>query len=219
MYHDESDPPVIHVFEYDPSVREFKVNRHLSVIPKAAITYLPEEYYKFSQRDKDEFFKNQQFAETMNRLIANFQRRDTKNNIIRLQEELDGLAAQTNPLKKCLSMYKIKEKMDKIENNTKEEEQQAKKKKDEQAHANEIESLKKGKKGAKTTGSRGGAQPMAMMMGEGKDISIEQEGRLRYKILTNFVNAYKDKMFLSNSPGKGPGGNDIMTLEDLKIHT
>ena len=41
------------------------------------------------------------------------------------------MAAQTNPLKKCLSMYKIKEKMDKIENNTKEEEEQAKKKKDE----------------------------------------------------------------------------------------
>ena len=39
-----------------------------------------------------------------------------------------------------------------------------------------------------------------MMVGEGKDINIEQEGRLRYKILTNFVNAYKDKMFLSNSP-------------------
>ncbi len=58
MYHEESDPPVIHVFEYDPSVREFKVNRHLSVIPLAAITYLPEEYSKFSQRDKDEFFKN-----------------------------------------------------------------------------------------------------------------------------------------------------------------
>lgn len=173
MYHEESDPPVIHVFEYDPSLREFRPNRQLSNIPKAAITYLPEEYSKFSQRDKDEFFKNQQFAETMNRLIATFQRRDTKNNIIRLQEELDGLAAQINPLKKCLSMYKIKEKMDKIENNTKEEEEQAKKKKDEQAHANEIESLKKGKKGAKTAGSRGGAQPMAMIMGEGKDISIE----------------------------------------------
>jgi hypothetical protein len=115
-------------------------------------------------------------------------------------------------------MYKIKEKMDKIENNTKEEEEQAKKKKDELAHANEIEILKKGgKKGGKTNTTR--ANPQPMMMGEARDISIEQEGRLRYKILTNFVNAYKDKMFLSNSPGKGPGGNDIMTLEDLKMHT
>ncbi len=70
----------------------------------------------------------------MNRLIHTFQKRDTKGNIMKLQEELDGLAAQTNPLKKCLSMYKIKEKMDKIENNTKEEEEQAKKKKDEIAH-------------------------------------------------------------------------------------
>lgn len=50
-------------------------------------------------------------------------------------------------------------------------------------------------------------------------MTIEQEGRLRYKILTNFVNAYKDKMFLSNSPTKGKNdqeSEDIMTLEDLK---
>jgi hypothetical protein len=52
-------------------------------------------------------------------------------------------------------------------------------------------------------------------------MNLETEGRLRYKILTNFVNAYKDKMFLSNSPGKSGdgGGADIMTLEDLKAHT
>ena len=77
-----------------------------------------------------------------------------------------------------------------------------------------------GKKGgAKTNTTGANAQPRSIKIGEGNDISIEQEGRLRYKILTNFVNAYKDKMFLSNSPGKGPGGNDIMTLEDLKMHT
>ena len=68
-------------------------------------------------------------------------------------------------------MYKIKEKMDKIENNTKVEEEQAKKKKDEMAHASEIEILKKGKKGAKTTSTRPNAQPITK--GEGKDISIE----------------------------------------------
>jgi hypothetical protein len=54
----------------------------------------------------------------------------------------------------------------------------------------------------------------------GKEVNLELEGRMRYKILTNFVNAYKDKMFLSNSPTKGNdgigGGADIMTLEDLK---
>ena len=54
----------------------------------------------------------------MERLIRMFRRRDTKGNIQKLQEELDALAAQSNPLKKCLSMYKIKEKMDKIENST-----------------------------------------------------------------------------------------------------
>jgi hypothetical protein len=35
-------------------------------------------------------------------------------------------------------MYKIKEKMDKIENNTKEEEEQARKKKEDSHHAHEI---------------------------------------------------------------------------------
>lgn len=53
-------------------------------------------------------------------------------------------------------------------------------------------------------------------------MSIEQEGRLRYKILTNFVNAYKDKMFLSNSPAKGKNdqeAEDIMTLEELKAQS
>lgn len=41
---------------------------------------------------------------------------------------------------------------------------------------------------------------------------------MRYKILTNFVNAYKDKMFLSNSPGKDEGIRDIMTMKDLMAH-
>jgi len=56
----------------------------------------------------------------------------------------------------------------------------------------------------------------------GREMNMEQEGKLRYKILTNFVNAYKDKMFLSNSPGKsadGGGSNDIISLEDLKAHS
>ena len=60
----------------------------------------------------------------MDKLIRQFQDRDTKANILKIQEELDELAAQTNPLKKCLSMYKIKEKMDKIENFTLQEEKQ-----------------------------------------------------------------------------------------------
>lgn len=45
---------------------------------------------------------------------------------------------------------------------------------------------------------------------------------MRYKILTNFVNAYKEKMFLSNA-GAGfgdsksqAGEKDQMTLQDLR---
>lgn len=54
-----------------------------------------------------------------------------------------------------------------------------------------------------------------------KESNLENEGRLRFKILTNFVNAYKDKMFLSNSPGKTGNNEDdnVMTLEELKKKT
>jgi hypothetical protein len=38
------------------------------------------------------------------------------------------------------------------------------------------------------------------------ELTAEEEVKQRYKILTNFVNAYKDKMFLSNSTG-GADGN------------
>jgi len=44
---------------------------------------------------------------------------------------------------------------------------------------------------------------------------VHDEGRHRYKILTNFVNAYKDKMFLSNSTGDNKiqeGENEALTL-------
>lgn len=51
-----------------------------------------------------------------------------------------------------------------------------------------------------------------------KEISLEEEGRLRYKVLTNFVNAYKDKMFLSSSTtdGKNKEMKEEMTLADMK---
>lgn len=90
----------------------------------------------------------------------------------------------------------------------------------------EQDILKRGKKGPKTSARGTGAEPKvsgAAAIAVSKETNMEQEGRLRYKILTNFVNAYKDKMFLSNSPGKGAdgagGSEDIMTLEDLKAHT
>lgn len=81
--------------------------------------------------------------------------------------------------------------------------------------------MKRGKKGAKTSVRTGAPQTNEAKISMGSQMNIETEGRLRYKILTNFVNAYKDKMFLSNSPGKAGdgGGADIMTLEDLKAHT
>lgn len=98
--------------------------------------------------------KNIELAETMDRLIKIFRRRDTKGNIKRLQDELDALAAQTNPLKKCLSMYKIKEKMDQIENVTLAEE---KKLKIQQEQALATASSQTDGKGKKFGAGKGGA--------------------------------------------------------------
>jgi len=57
-------------------------------------------------------------------------------------------------------------------------------------------------------------------MDNGADKSIkdiELEGIMRYRLLTNFVNAYKEKMFLSNSTGDAKGNMDKeeLTLADL----
>ena len=77
------------------------------------------------------------YEETMEKLIKNFKKRDTKGNIKKLQEELDNMAAVINPLKKCLSMYKIKEKMDQIENVTLQEEKQLQKQREAELQAME----------------------------------------------------------------------------------
>lgn len=44
----------------------------------------------------------------MDNLIKTLKKRDTKGNIEIIQKELDEMAVRNNPLKKCLSMYKIK---------------------------------------------------------------------------------------------------------------
>ena len=92
------------------------------MLPKSALNSLPDEYSKFSQKDKDEIMKNMVMQEDMDKLIKMFKKRDTKGNIQKLQDQLDSLQSQQNPIKKCLSMYKIKEKMDEIQNNTLQEE-------------------------------------------------------------------------------------------------
>jgi hypothetical protein len=108
-------------------------------------------------------------------------------------------------------MYKIKEKMDKIEEGTVREEQMRKRRE-------EGEVKRPGSRGTGGTPARGQRK---LGYDGAKEINLETEGRLRYKILTNFVNAYKDKMFLSNSSGAGGIGEDdnLMTLEELKKRT
>lgn len=45
------------------------------------------------------------------------------------------------------------------------------------------------------------------------------ECKMRFKLLTNFVNAYKDKMFLSNSINEGNTDTSMLTLEEMqKMH-
>lgn len=50
----------------------------------------------------------------MDGLIQKLKKRDTKKNIEQIQRELDEMAASSNPLKKCLSMYKINKKMESL---------------------------------------------------------------------------------------------------------
>jgi hypothetical protein len=72
------------VYERDEKTKEFKINKQKSMLSKSAFNSLPDEYNKFSQRDRDEFIKNIELAETMDRLIKFFRSRDTKGNIKRL---------------------------------------------------------------------------------------------------------------------------------------
>ena len=51
----------------------------------------------------------------MDKLIKTMKKRNTRENIDQILIELDELAARSNPLKKCLSMYKIKQKMDQLQ--------------------------------------------------------------------------------------------------------
>lgn len=121
-YIEDKDPPAFTVFDRDPKSGYFRPNKQKSYLPKESLlSTFPEEFNKFSQKDRKEFYKNKLLQDDMDRILKVFKRRDTKGNIKKLQEELDSLAAQSNPLKKCLSMYKIKEKMDKIESKAQEQ--------------------------------------------------------------------------------------------------
>lgn len=57
-YLEDLEPLPSMVFEWDPRYREFKANKQKSVLPRSALNSLPDEYSKFSQKDRDEFMKN-----------------------------------------------------------------------------------------------------------------------------------------------------------------
>ena len=104
--------------------------------------------------------------------------------------------------------------MDKIENSTVQQEQLRRRQEDSIIVGDSKKTTSRG-----TTPGKGTQRKLGY--DGAKEVNLETEGRLRYNILTNFVNAYKDKMFLSNNPGKGRSGEDedIMTLEALKKKT
>ena len=129
-----------------------------------------DEYARLTQKEKSDFLRNQLADRTMTGLIRALQKRDTRGNVELLQTELGDLLARNNPFKKGTSMYKIQQKMAKLQ---------------------------------------AGSQ----------DPDAAEEGRQRYKILTNFVNAYKDKMFLSSSTGDAKpqeGEGEALTLQELR---
>lgn len=124
-YQEDLEPLPVLFFDRDPQTGLFRPNKNRTLLSKASFKESRvTDYSRFSKKDRLEFQKNQDLQYDMEKLIKMLQKRDTRGNIIKLQEELDDLAAQSNPLKKCLSMYKIKEKMDKIETSTAQEQQQ-----------------------------------------------------------------------------------------------
>lgn len=93
-YKEDEDPLPYMVFERDPRTREFRPNKVKSVLPRSAINFLPDEYQRCSQKDRDEYIKNLAFHDSLEKLIRQLQKRDTKGNIARLQEEFDQLSSQ-----------------------------------------------------------------------------------------------------------------------------
>eukprot|EP00347_Sterkiella_histriomuscorum_P009317 403341667 len=196
--------PLMH-YERNPQTGDYKVDKLRHLLPKVSLN---DEYAKLTQKERDQYMKIQHHQDIMGNIISSLKRRDTKGNIESIQKELDELAARNNPLKKCLSMYKIKQKMDQLKVNTLNEES--------------YDDTKPGQQGRDATNPSGLSNKNNSQNYKGEDqFNIEEEGKMRYKILTNFVNAYKEKMFLSSSVGFGDSKNqasekDNMTLQDLK---
>jgi len=55
---EEIEMPPMMIYERDPRSGFFKVNLQKSIIPRSALSQLPDEFYRFSQADRDKFMHN-----------------------------------------------------------------------------------------------------------------------------------------------------------------
>ncbi|CDW76865.1 UNKNOWN [Stylonychia lemnae] len=214
---DPEPTPICH-YERDPNTGDIRIDKMRNILPKSSQS---DEFARMTQRERDEYMKNQQARDVMEGLIRILKKRDTKTNIEVIQKELDELAARNNPLKKCLSMYKIKQKMDQLKESSMADDDKFTKKdttlSGDRPTSNRSRSPNKTREQSR---SKRISMDLKAFRAE-EQLSQEEEGKMRYKILTNFVNAYKEKMFLSSSVGFGDsktqaGEKNTMTLQDLK---
>ena len=109
MFVEDTEPACICLYERDSRTGEFKLDKMRNIVPKVQ----PND--NMSQKEREEERRNERAKAAMEGLIALLRKRDTAGNIEKLQTELEQLAKMNNPLKKCLSMYKIKQKMDRLQ--------------------------------------------------------------------------------------------------------
>ncbi|CDW80505.1 UNKNOWN [Stylonychia lemnae] len=199
---------------------------------------MPDWLFRMPQKDRDDIMKSQMIKIEMNDIIKTLQRRDTKANIEHIQKEMRELqmaSSKQSGVKNSISMYKIKQKMDQLERETKQENQKnpslittyqntyEKNLFSPTSPQNQKIVRKSSLANQKLQDSFNNTQTKFFDPKQAGGKSSSEDGRMRYKLLTNFVNVYKEKMFLSNTTGAGFLSNagadkDIMSIEQMKQH-
>lgn len=194
-YKEDYDPAPCTLYYKPKEEEEYKIEKLRNIMTKNQ--QQPEEFMKMTQKERDQYNKNEQMKGIMDNLISKLKERDTKKNIEQIQRELDEMSASANPLKKCLSMYKINKKMESLNSH----------------HPAEDEP----KSHSSPTHKRyAGASNKS-------NLRDYEQGKTRYKLLTNFVNHYKEKLFLgggsADAKAKIDDGEQTLTeMQELAVH-
>eukprot|EP00347_Sterkiella_histriomuscorum_P003308 403364782 len=234
-YVENQDPPAVAFYSREDETQEYKIDRLRNVVPR--FSQMPEWMQKLPQKERDDIMKSRMIRQEMNELIRTLQKRDTKDNVETMQKEMQDLqraSSKKGGVKKSISMYKIKQKMDQLQKepnynqlmrsrsfskgdmsnqgsplgkNSSSKQQLFKK---QQSLERTLQTI-----GRPSTGHDGRNHK------DLKHLQSFEDGRVRYKLLTNFVNAYKEKMCITASTG---GGNpnqqkdkEGMSLQDIQI--